>query len=60
VNPVRTLFFQTRNGGGRVFSFVATSSLLATRWRLGAGAVFLFCAQLLWCLLYDMKDIQKQ
>jgi len=27
---------------------------------LGAGAVSRLCAQLVWCDLYDMRDIPKQ
>jgi len=45
---------------GRVFSFDATSSLLATAGAIRAGAVHPHRAQLLGCELYDITDIKKK
>ena len=61
----RCFYFEDLSGtkacGGRVFSLDASSGLFWPRaGAFGASAILPPCAQLLWCELYAMRDIQRE
>jgi len=56
--PLDTAEKPLDTGGGRVFSLDPSFGLLTTASASALPLFFRLCAQLLWCELYDMRNIQ--